>query len=180
MRHHHGRPGEAAQGANAVPPSHTGRFGPRPPQLSPRQRRWTCLPAVVLWASGIAWLISRYGLRAPGELGELPAPSEAWWLRVHGAAMIGFLVAFGALLPVHVLQGWRQQRNRFSGALMLGIVGVLALTGYGLYYVASESLRGRISLLHWVLGLAAGGALIAHVILGRRTRPEEPRRSAPL
>jgi len=145
---------------------------PRPPmQLSRRQRRWIYLTGALLWVSGIAWLISHYFLQVAGEFADAPGPSEPWWLRLHGAAVLGFLMAFGALLPQHVVPGWRQRRNRRSGVTMLSIVGVLALSGYGLYYAGDERIRPWISATHWLIGLAASVVLALHVILGRRTRP---------
>jgi cation transport ATPase len=150
---------------------HAARQASRPPmQLSRQHRRWLYLTGALLWASGVAWLINHYFFKVAGEFADAPQPSEAWWLRLHGAAMIGFLIAFGALLPVHVLHGWRQRRNRRSGVMMLVIVGALALSGYGLYYAGDERLRPWISATHWVIGLAVSAALLLHVILGRRTR----------
>jgi cation transport ATPase len=142
-----------------------------PMRLSRQHRGWLFLTAALLWASGLAWLISHYVLKIPGEFADAPAPSEPWWLRLHGAAVIGFLIAFGALLPAHVQHGWRQQRNRRSGVTMLSIVAVLAVSGYGLYYAADDRIRAWISAAHWVIGLAASAALVLHIILGRRTRP---------
>ena len=150
---------------------HAARQAPRQPmQLSCRHRRWIYLTGALLWASGVAWLISHFLVRSAAEFAGAPQPSEAWWLRLHGAAVIGFLVAFGALLPLHVLHGWRQRRNRRSGVTMLAIVATLALSGYGLYYAGDPRLRSWISATHWIIGLASA-ALLLHVMLGRRTRP---------
>jgi cation transport ATPase len=154
-------------GRRAPQPS---RQAPRPSmQLSRRHRRWLYLTFGLLWVSGAAWLISHYSSRSPGELTAAPQPTEAWWLRLHGAAVIGFLIAFGALLPVHVPHGWRQLRNRGSGVAMLALIATLALSGYGLYYAGDEQIRAWISAAHWLIGLAAAAALVLHVVLGRRS-----------
>lgn len=167
----HSRPHGAQHGAHHAL-KHAARLASRAPmRLSPRHRRWIYSTGALLWASGVAWLISHYLVPSSAEFAGAPRPSEAWWLRLHGAAMIGFLITFGALLPLHVLHGWRQRRNRASGVTMLAIVGALALSGYGLYYAGDERLRAWISATHWVIGLAASAALLLHVILGRRTRP---------
>lgn len=146
---------------------HRRRHGPRPAlRLRHWHERWLYAAGAALWITGSAWLVSHFELESDG----LPAPSEAWWMRAHGAALIVFLVLIGALLPYHVLPGWRQPRNRVSGIVMLSVVLLLTLTGYGLYYAAGESLRGWLSTVHWAVGLCAAGLLAAHALLGRHSR----------
>ncbi len=122
----------------------------------------------LLLLSGVGWLVGHYFLRAPGAFGAAPHPSEAWWMRLHGAAVIVFLVVFGALLPGHVVQNWRHRMNRYSGLSVITVVVLLALSGYGLYYLVDERLRNLTSTLHWLLGLSALLVLVLHVILGKR------------
>ena len=100
-------------------------------RLSARHRRSLYFFASLLWFSGTGWLIAHYALRSSDPLAAAH-PSEPWWLRVHGAAVIGFLVAFGALLPGHIRRGWRQALNRSSGLAMIIVVAALTLSGYGL------------------------------------------------
>ncbi len=141
-------------------------------RLSSRHERWMYTAGGALLLSGLGWLIGHFWL-AGGPLAAafafdaVPHPSEIWWLRLHGAAAMGFLVAFGALLPGHVVQGWRRRQNRRSGILMLTVVVALALTGYGLYYLGDESTRPWISAAHWAIGLVAATGLVVHVILGK-------------
>jgi hypothetical protein len=134
-------------------------------RLSRPQELWLYLVGMVLMLSGLAWLVCHYWLRAPGPA---PHPLEVWWLRLHGAAMVGFLVVFGALLPVHVKHGWRQGLNRSSGLLVVVAIVFLALTGYGLYYIVSDELRDWVSVLHWTVGLAAIGMVGLHIALGKQ------------
>jgi cation transport ATPase len=150
----------------------------RPPlKLQPAHRRWLYLSSVLLLVSGAGWLVGHYFLHGPEDFPGAPNPSEPWWLRVHGAAAMGFLLAFGALWPQHMRSGWRQHINRPSGIGMLVVVGVLTLTAYGLYYVGGDRARGFISIAHWTVGLVASAGLPVHVMLGRRLN-EEPRRRA--
>ncbi len=145
------------------------RHGPARVQqrLSRRHERSVYLTGALLLVSGAGWLVGHFLLRTPGVFGA-PHPSEPWWMRLHGAAVIGFLVAFGALLPGHVVQNWRQRVNRYSGLTVVSVVGLLALTGYGLYYLVDDRQRALVSTLHWAVGLAASAALVLHVILGKR------------
>jgi hypothetical protein len=136
-------------------------------RLSTRHRRWLYVFASLLWLSGLAWLIAHYALRSSDPLGGAH-PSEPWWLRMHGAAVIGFLVAFGALLPGHIRRGWRQGLNRASGLAMITVAAILTLSGYGLYYVVSDEWRGWTSLIHWTIGLSSALVLALHVFRGKR------------
>lgn len=136
-------------------------------RLSARHRHALYFFAEVLWLSGVGWLVAHY---APSPSDPLAGahPSEPWWLRLHGAAVIGFLVAFGALLPGHIRRGWRQGLNRGSGLTMIIVTAALTLTGYGLYYVVDDAWRASDSVVHWLVGLASGVVLTMHVWLGKR------------
>jgi hypothetical protein len=141
-----------------------------PMRLSKYHRRWLYTVCGALVASGVGWLIAHYLPAEPGPFGEVEHPSEPWWLRLHGAAMMGFLVVLGTILPGHVRQAWTLRkmnaasvkRNVTTGILMLSLVGGLAVTGYLLYYCGSEELRPYLSTCHWVTGLAATFGFYQH------------------
>jgi hypothetical protein len=134
-------------------------------RLSARHELWLYASSAALLISGVGWLVGHYFLASNG----LPASSEPWWLRVHGAALIVFLVVFGALMPNHVVLGWRLRRNRRSGVFMFALVVLLTLTGYGLYYSGEDQQRSVFSAIHWLVGLASALALALHVLLGKRS-----------
>jgi hypothetical protein len=138
--------------------------------LSRARRAWLYSTIGLLTASGVAWLVGQHWLRVEGEFGPAPHPSAPWWLRLHGAAAMVFLVVLGTLLRDHVRAGWRLHRNRPSGAGLLGLCCWLTLSGYGLYYIGGETSRLWLSRLHWLPGLLWPGVLIVHIWLGRRGR----------
>ena len=147
---------------------HPARHAPRPQQrLGHVQERWVYAAGAALALSGLGWLVCHYLLHPPGPG---PHPLEVWWLRLHGLALILFLAVLGSVLPVHVRYGWRHHMNRVSGALVLGVAGLLALSGYGLYYLVDDDLREWTSIAHWIAGLAAIILLLTHVVLGKRRR----------
>jgi len=146
-----------------------GRHSHRRNRLSRRHRRWLFLCSSLLFASGTGWLISHYALRGEELISEgAPHPSEVWWMRLHGAALLAFLVAFGALLPRHIMDGWRHRVNHVSGILMIITVTTLTLTGYGLYYATGDTFRQWVSVVHWGVGLTSIAALLWHIVRGHR------------
>lgn len=139
-----------------------------PPRLSHRHEFWLYLSSGALLLSGLGWLCSHFLWRSSGPFGAVANPAEAWWLRLHGAAVIGFLIAFGALLPGHVVQNWGARLHRATGGSNVALIVLLALSGYGLYYVVGDRMHAWISVLHWGVGLLWLAALAWHVILGKR------------
>ncbi|MFZ6758311.1 DUF4405 domain-containing protein [Undibacterium sp. Ji50W] len=122
----------------------------------------------VLFVSGIAWLLARYFLRSAGEFGENIHPLEHWAMQAHGAFIIPLSFLAGGLLFQHMRRAHRAQRNRNSGWSMIATLVWLALTGYALYYFASEALRPYWSAAHWIIGLSLPLLLCLHIRLGRR------------
>ena len=113
-----------------------------------------------LFATGLAWWLFDGGSNG----------IRVYLIAAHGLAAMAFLIAAGAILGVHVREGWRRRLNRASGSLVLTVASLLIVTAFSLYYVGSETLRGWASALHIVIGLALPLLLGAHVILGRRAR----------
>ena len=115
---------------------------------------------LIVAASGVTWLFARDGAR------RLAAAS----MQVHGSAAMALLVVIGAVAALHAPVGWRERKNRVSGALFTTALAVLAITGALLYYAGDDGARSAASVLHWSVGCAAlvlGGA---HVWLGQRSR----------
>jgi hypothetical protein len=131
-------------------------------RLSRSLKGWLYGVSLIVLLSGALWLLFEWKVRVAGEFGEERHPLQAWWLKLHGAAAMGFLVMFGTLLRGHIAGGWRRGRRRTSGGSMTALSGVLILTGYGLYYAGSETLRPWISAVHWIVGLLAAGLLAFH------------------
>lgn len=109
--------------------------------------------------SGVAWLLT-------------PRRFSAVSMEIHAAAAMVLLVLIGAISALHAPAAWRQRRNHVSGSLLAAALGVLALTGYLLYYLGDELGRTIASATHWLLGLACVALLAAHAWLGRRSASE--------
>ena len=109
---------------------------------------------LALWLTGVLWL--------------LKASWQPLVMRIHGAAAMAFLLAFGALLVRHVPLGWQRERQRPSGGFLITLSAVLVVTGWGLYYEVDRGLRDWTGKIHWVIGLLFPLFIILHIILGRR------------
>lgn len=129
------------------------------------QRRAIYSVTAALVLTGLLW----WALDASrGDAGA--SPTQVWSLRLHGfAAMLG-LVFFGSLLSSHIRVAWAVNRNRLLGATLAGLTIVLALSGYGLYYLGGEMSRTMASWLHLVFGSTLPFMLWLHVVRGRRLR----------
>lgn len=122
----------------------------------------------LLLASGLAWLVLDTAFAVEGEFGPAKHPLQAWMLRAHGAFAMAMLVAFGSLLPNHVLPLWNARRNRGAGVVLLALMLGLALTGYLLYYLGDEVWRAFIAQMHWIAGVALALGFPLHMALGKR------------
>lgn len=140
-------------------------------RLGSTHRTWLFGAFATAFITGTAWWVLHRWFPVNGEFGPAPHPVEPWLIRLHGAAAMVTLVLLGSLLAHHVRHAWLAHRNRRSGGLLLTLNGLLALTGYALYYAGGETLRAFASAAHLTLGLALPVLLLLHIVCGRRTRP---------
>ena len=138
-----------------------------PTRLGARRRWLVNLTGLGLWLTGLAWLgLHYFGVRQ-GEFGAEHNPLEAWSLAAHGAFAFLALWALGLLWGVHVVNGWRLRRRRWTGGVLLGVFAILILSGYLLYYAGEDTVRPAVSLVHWAVGLLVLVAYLAHRLLRR-------------
>ena len=121
-----------------------------------------------LTGSGMAWLIAHFFLRQAGEFGETVHPWEHPAMQLHGALAMLSLFLIGALLQLHIRRAHRAGCNRSSGWSMIAVLASLSLSGYALYYLASEDSRPFWSGAHWLTGLALPVLLWLHILIGRK------------
>ena len=144
------------------------RHTPMPIRFAAPHRKFLYSVFSLLWLSGALWLVFHYFMRVPGEFGIAPHPAEIWRLRLHGLMVFAVLVALGTVLPVHARRAWQLKKNRRSGLLMKAIFLWLAVTGYALYYFASDSNENWLPLLHWGAGISVPLMLVLHIRKGRQ------------
>src|SRR3569832_1743423 len=91
--------------------------------------------------------------------------------QIHGGFAFLSLIVVGTLNPQHMRFAWAARRNRGSGAVMLLIMFLLALTGKN-NKNNTQTKQDLVRLAHIVVGIAAVSMLPLHLILGRKTRPK--------
>lgn len=137
-----------------------------------RPERWQrrCVYCVSAWlvATGVLWLLAHYLMRPVSEFGDSVHPLEPWSMKLHGAGAMFALFFIGSLLNTHIRRALRARRNLFSGWSMISVLGALTVSGYALYYIASEHSRPIWSTIHWIIGLVFPLLLIVHVALAER------------
>lgn len=132
-------------------------------RLSLSHKRVLQATFLLLWCSGLLWLLLHYFLRQQGDFGPVPHPLEKWSLRLHGLAVFMGLVLLGSLIPVHGRQAWRVRRQQRSGLAMTLTAVWLAGTGYALYYLVSDREASWIPVLHWGAGMAGPLLVLQHL-----------------
>jgi hypothetical protein len=75
-------------------------------------------------------------------------------LKVHGFSAALALVLLGWVAADHVPKAWRQGRRRSSGPILLGLLALLSLSGWALYYTADEAWRAWMATGHRWMGVA--------------------------
>ena len=139
---------------------------PRAPQLSCARRRTVYAVGAGVWLTGALWVLFHYFFFRNGPFGPSPHPLEFWSRAVHGAFGFASLWVFGMLWGVHIIEGWRSGRRRWSGSFSFALFAWLVVSGYLLYYLGDDRLISAVSLLHWSLGLASPLPFLLHRFAG--------------
>jgi hypothetical protein len=148
---------------------HPHRSGPHQPglRLSPRRKRALYAIFGGAWVTGILWLVFHYFLTREGEFGVEQHPLEAWWLRLHGVCAFASLWLGGLLWATHMRPALTRPGRHRSGVLLLGMLAILAATGYLLYYAGDDRLLDAMRMAHWLTGIALALVLGIHVMRAR-------------
>ena len=124
----------------------------------------------LLWLTGGAWLLLHYYGQREGEFGLEMNPLEPWMMTLHGLFLVPALLGIGAMFVAHIPKGWNHREQRLAGIALCGLLAIIVITGYLLYYAGGESLREWSSLIHWGLGLLLPAIFIWHYLNGRSLR----------
>ena len=136
--------------------------------MPPALRRAAYLGIAALWLSGTALLVLQLFFRRADEFGLLRHPLEPGMLTLHGVLAVLGLYLLGWLSARHVGEAWRRAERRVSGITLLATLGILALSGFALFFLASDALREAAARVHDWLGALALAPALAHWLAPRR------------
>ena len=123
-----------------------------------------------VWLSGVLWWVFDRYLLQQTVYGIAQHPLQVWWLRLHAATATAAIWLLGYLSAMHVQRNWAARLRRNSGLLFVSAVGLLAVSGYLLYYVEADRPLAVIADVHWAVGLCAPVAFLLHRGLRRARR----------
>ena len=127
------------------------------PGAMPRWQRWSFWIGMGLCCfSGLSYLLGHEFFMAPEIL------SHRRMLTLHGIAAGVAVFLLGTIAVGHVRVGWILRKNKLTGMSNIIVLGLLVLTGWGLYY-GSEEMRDLTVSGHWISGLMFIIALSLHL-----------------
>ncbi|SDO23357.1 hypothetical protein [Afipia sp. GAS231] len=145
-------------------------------RLKPSLRFSTYAAFATLFLTGAGWLVADWQKDISSD--DIWQSTAVYLLMVHGGAAMATLLLIGALIPVHVLRGWRSGKNMVSGSVMITLNALLIVTAFGLYYLGSETVRPWMKLIHLGAGFGLPALFAVHIFLGRRQSSQrDPLRS---
>lgn len=115
-----------------------------------------------LWLSGCIWLVLHLFFQTPTQFGAEPHVWEPPLLLIHGVLGVPALYLLGWISARHALDGWRMARRRLTGGIISSVLVILALSGFGLFFVTGDAVRTTVALLHEILGVACLVPALAH------------------
>ena len=124
-----------------------------------------------LWLSGCAWLCLDWLFARRGLFGATPHPLQAPLLSVHGIVAILSMYLFGWIGSRHVLYWWPARLRRLGGALLAATIGLLAVSGFLLFFLSDDDAQRVASVAHEILGIVVSVFAIQHWFFVRRGRP---------
>lgn len=124
---------------------------------------------VLLFISGLLLLPGMLELRLEWEIpAALHFGSRVVLAALHGLFAFATVAVLGALVPLHIRSGWRRRKHVRSGIAVLSLMLALALTGWGIYYLADERWAVSTSVAHVLIGLGVVVLLTLHVVIAKR------------
>ena len=123
---------------------------------------------LLLFITGGLWALSAYEVQLPfgvlgSDTGGRNFERETTLITLHGIGAMVYLMALGALFPVHISKGWSTKRKRRSGSSLVVLNGALVITAAFLYYGTPGGTRDLAGELHLWAGVALPLALLAHI-----------------
>jgi succinate dehydrogenase hydrophobic anchor subunit len=133
-------------------------------------RRTTISALLLLWLSGMVWIVLHYFYQAQTQFGPAPNPLEPMLMRIHGAIAVFAVALLGWVSARHISENWPRFKKRKSGIAMLSAYVLLVLSGYSLYYLLQDELREQVGQVHEILGAASVAVALVHWVRRSKRR----------
>lgn len=115
------------------------------------------------WITGIVFFIFNNFVEVEGEFGIEKHFLQYPVLKTHGAFAFFIMVMYGFYLGAHVKKTWKVKKRPMSGYVILLLPIFLIISGWFLYYVATDNARYILGLIHFAVGALLPVALILHI-----------------
>ena len=118
-------------------------------KLPQRLTRIFTLCLLLLWVSGVAWLIAEIN----SEQSKNTVTLKNYLMVLHGLFVIPALIAFGGLIYSHFPSGEKIKKKKRSGMSLSLFLGFLIITGASLFYLEGSYIRFLTSYSHALFGI---------------------------
>jgi len=126
-------------------------------------KKWFYLILCCSWVTGITFFIFNNFIIIQGEFGEEKHFLQYPVLKTHGIFAFAIMVTYGFFLGAHVRKSWKVKPQPVSGIIIMIMPILLIISGWLLYYIATDNSRQIVSLFHFSIGLLLPIALIIHI-----------------
>lgn len=116
------------------------------------------------WCSGVTFFILDNLFEITGEFGVEKHPFQYPLIKIHSAAAFLMMISYGYFLGAHARVNWKMKPRLISGVIVAIMPFLLAISGYLLYYIASDISRKIIGYFHFAIGFILPLILIIHIV----------------
>ena len=141
--------------------------------------RVTGLLLVVLWLTGVCWLVLHYLVARPDEFGVAHHALESPLLLLHGVAALAALFVLGWFASRHAGAMSGRGDSRISGWLFTGLLILLAVAGCAQFFLVGENWQAAAKLVHEISGAALLLPALTHLVHFRSADRRAPHVDAP-
>jgi len=128
-----------------------------------RYQWWLFILITVSLISGLAFFALNNWFEIKGEFGFEKHPAQFPILKIHGAAAFLMMMTYGFFLGGHARAGWKVKNRPILGIIVAILPLLLMISGYLLYYIASDLTREIVVYFHVIIGISLPIILILHI-----------------
>ena len=131
------------------------------------ERWWLNLALLLLWVTGVAWLVLDLWFSTVGEFGVTPQPWQPPLLLLHGLVAVPALYLFGWMTARHATLKWKLQLRRASGLTFAASLLLVAVSGFALFFLTQDLAQRVAVVTHEVGGALSTIPILEHWFIGR-------------